>query len=76
MIDIRPRKASPILKRNTNPKIPKAILNPFFLKKLMIGPRTVPQSQPRIFVNRFEAPNLSSIGFAIIVIPLPIALTN
>ena len=42
MIDIRPRKASPILKRKTKPKIPKAILNPFFLKKLIIGPPTVP----------------------------------
>jgi len=41
-MDIRPRKASPILKRNTNPRMPKAILKPLRLKKLMIGPAIVP----------------------------------
>ena len=34
--------ASPILNKNTNPKIPAAMAKPFFLKKLMIGPPIVP----------------------------------
>ena len=41
-MDILPRNASPILKRKTNPKIPRAILKPFFLKKLITGPAMVP----------------------------------
>ena len=41
-MDILPRKASPILNKKTKPKIPKAILNPFFLKKLITGPAVVP----------------------------------
>ena len=44
-MDIRPRKASPILNKNTKPKIPTAIANPFFLKKLIMGPLTVPVIQ-------------------------------
>ena len=36
-MDILPRKASPTLNKKTNPKIPKAIEKPFFLKKLVIG---------------------------------------
>jgi hypothetical protein len=35
-------KASPILNKKTNPKIPTAIAKPFFLKKLIIGPPKVP----------------------------------
>ena len=57
-MDIRPRKASPILKRNTKAKIPKAILNPFFLKKLIIGPAIVPLIHAADFVAKLEAPNL------------------
>ena len=34
--------ASPILNKKTNPKIPVAIANPFFLKKLIIGQPIVP----------------------------------
>ncbi len=41
-MDILPRKASPILKRKTKPRIPTAIEKPFFLKKLIIGPPIVP----------------------------------
>ena len=44
-MDIRPRNASPILNKNTKPKIPTAIANPFFLKKLIIGPPIVPVIQ-------------------------------
>ena len=33
------------LNTSTNPKIPRAILKPFFLKKLTIGPPTVPLIQ-------------------------------
>ena len=57
--DILPKKASPILKRNTNPKIAIAILKPFFLKKLITGPTTVPVNQEIIFVNTFGDPNFS-----------------
>ena len=53
-MDIRPRKASPILKRNTNPKIPMAILNPFFLKKLIIGPPIVPLTHATDFVTMLD----------------------
>ena len=60
-MDILPKKASPILKRKTNPKMAIAILNPFFLKKLVTGPITVPASQATDFVKVFEAPNFSSI---------------
>ena len=60
-MDIRPRNASPILKRNTNPKIPRAILNPFFLKKLNIGPPIVPLIQATDFVAGFDAPSFASI---------------
>ena len=51
-MDILPRNASPILKRNTNPKIPRAILNPFFLKKLNIGPAIVPLIHAADFVKK------------------------
>ena len=44
-MDIRPKNASPILNKNTKPKIPNAIENPFFLKKLIIGPPSVPLIQ-------------------------------
>ena len=44
-MDILPRKASPTLNKKTNPKIPKAIEKPFFLKKLVIGPLMVPPIQ-------------------------------
>ena len=37
MIDILPRKASPILKRKINPIIKKLMVTPFFLKKLING---------------------------------------
>ena len=42
LYDILPRNASPTLNKKTNPKIPKAIEKPFFLKKLVIGPLIVP----------------------------------
>ena len=57
-MDILPRNASPILKRNTNPKIPRAILNPFFLKKLNIGPAIVPLIHAADFVKKFGDPSL------------------
>ena len=60
-MDIRPRKASPILKRNTNPKIPMAILKPLRLKKLIIGPAIVPLIHAIIFVIIPEDPNYPSI---------------
>ena len=41
-MDILPRNASPILNKNTKPSIQIAIVNPFFLKKLIIGFPTVP----------------------------------
>jgi len=40
------------LKRKTNPKIPIAILNPFFLKKLIIGPAIVPVIHATVFVAK------------------------
>ena len=57
-MDIRPRKASPILNKKTKPKIPKAIENPFFLKKLITGPPRVPLIQTIIFVIKFCEPIL------------------
>ena len=60
-MDIRPRKASPILKRNTNPRIPKAIARPLRLKKLIIGPPIVPLIHAIIFVIVPEDHNFSSI---------------
>ena len=53
-MDILPKKASPILKRKTNPKIPIAIFNPFFLKKLIIGPAIVPLIHAVDFVKIFD----------------------
>ena len=52
MIDILPKKASPILNKKTNPKIPIAIENPFFLKKLITGPPIVPDNHDKIFVKK------------------------
>ena len=46
---------------NTNPKIAIAMLKPFFLKKLITGPITVPVNHAIIFVAMFEDPNFSSI---------------
>ena len=46
------------LNKNTKPKIPKAIENPFFLKKLIIGPPRVPLIQATIFVIKFFDPSL------------------
>ena len=60
-MDIRPRKASPILKRNTNPRIPKAMARPLRLKKLIIGPAIVPLIQAIDFAITPEDPNFSSI---------------
>ena len=61
MTDILPKKASPILKRKTKPKITIAILKPFFLKKLITGPITVPVNHATTLVKIFDEPNLSSI---------------
>ena len=60
-MDIRPRKASPILKRNTNPKIPMAILKPLRLKKLIIGPAIGPLIQAIYFPIITEDPIFPSI---------------
>ena len=49
-MDIRPRNASPILNKNINPKIPMAIANPFFFKKLIIGPIMVPLHKLKMFL--------------------------
>ena len=57
-MDIRPKNASPILNKKTKLKIPNAIDNPFFLKKLIIGPPRVPLTQAIIFVIIFCAPSL------------------
>ena len=57
-MDIRPRNASPILNKNTKPKIPNAMENPFFLKKLITGPPSVPLIQAIIFVIKFCDPSL------------------
>ena len=57
-MDIRPKNASPILNKNTKPKIPKAIENPFFFKKLIIGPPRVPLIHATIFVIKFFDPIL------------------
>ena len=54
MTDIRPKKASPILKRKTKPKIAIAILKPFFLKKLITGPITVPVNHATTLVKIFD----------------------
>jgi len=60
-MDILPRKASPILKRKTKPKIPNAILKPFFLKKLTIGPAIVPLIQAIIGAKKLLLPNFFCI---------------
>ena len=52
-MDIRPRKASPILKRNTNPKIHKAIFNPFCLKKVSKGPPILLLIQAAILLPQY-----------------------
>ena len=46
---------------NTNPKIARAILKPFFLKKLITGPITVPVIHATVFVPKLEEPNFFSI---------------
>ncbi len=56
-----PKNASPILKRKTKPKIPKAILKPFFLKKLIIGPPIVPLTHAVEFARIPDDPNFSCI---------------
>ena len=43
--------------KNTKPKIPRAIENPFFLKKLMIGPPSVPLIQATMVVIKFCFPS-------------------
>ena len=43
------------------------MLKPFFLKKLVIGPITVPANQAIIFVIKFEEPNLSSIILSVLL---------
>ena len=44
--------------KKTNPRIPTAIENPFFLKKLIIGPPTVPVMYAKNAVIGFLEPNL------------------
>ena len=66
-MDIRPRNASPILKRNTKPNMPMAIEKPFFLKKLITGPPIVPVIYTTNLVNKFLDPSfdciMSSVSF-------------
>ena len=64
-MDIRPRKASPILNKNTKPKIPTAIEKPFFLKKLIIGPPIVPVIQAVKLVIIFFDPSLFFINSSV-----------
>ena len=51
MIDILPRKASPILNKNMKLNKPIATLAEFFLKKLIKGLTTVPYNQAKNFVK-------------------------
>ena len=64
MTDILPKNASPTLNKKTNPKIPKAIEKPFFLKKLIIGPLIVPPIHVSNFVIIFSFVNLFEINYA------------
>ena len=66
-MDIRPRNASPILKRKTKQRIPNAILNPFFLKKLKIGPATVPLIHAITFVRKLKPPNFFCITLSVLL---------
>ena len=62
---MRPRNASPILNKNTNPNIPAAIANPFFLKKLMIGPPIVPVMYAIKLVITLLDPSFPSISLSV-----------
>ena len=64
-MDIRPRKASPILKRNTNARIPIAMDRPLFLKKLTKGPPILLLIQPAVLLPQY----LSAFNNAIPKIP-------
>ena len=76
-MDIRPKKASPILNKNTKLKIPTAIENPFFLKKLIIGPPIVPVIQAVklviIFFDRVYFLLIHQFLFVLIVFQLKLA---
>jgi len=49
------------LNKKTNPRIPIAILNPFFLKKLIIGPPIVPPIHVKKILITFLFPSLFEI---------------
>jgi hypothetical protein len=61
-MDIRPRKASPILKRNKKIMIYIPIFIPLLLKKLTNGPVIVPIIQANILVIELDDPNLFTIN--------------
>ena len=63
-MDILPRNASPILNKNTKPSIQIAIVNPFFLKKLIIGFPIVPDMYATNLLNLFDDPSFSSISLS------------
>ena len=62
---MRPRNASPILNKKTKPNIPTAIANPFFLKKLIIGPIIVPVIYAvKLFIKLLD-PSFSDIFLSV-----------
>ena len=65
MIDILPRKASPILNKNMKLNRPIATLVEFFLKKLIKGLIRVPYNQAKNFVKLWNglSPINVKIGF-------------
>ena len=75
---MRPRNASPILNKNTKPKIPIAIAKPFFLKKLIIGPPIVPDIHAIKLVTKLFDPNLFCINLSVrfCLKYLPLSIVN
>ena len=53
--------------KNTKAKIPNAILNPFCLKKLIIGPPIVPLTQAIDFVAKLEVPSFCCIIWSVFI---------
>ena len=64
-MDIRPKKASPILNKKTKAKIPIAMDRPLLLKKLTKGPPILPLIQPAVLLPQY----LSAFNNAIPKIP-------
>ena len=65
-MDILPKKASPTLNKKTKLRIPIAMLNPFFCKKLTIGPPMVPQLYVKKLLIIFLFPSLFEINSSLV----------